>query len=242
MVIDHPKAPTHLCHFQPKNLRALFQSFRDRIEALSRDGRIAHIHAFKNQGMKAGNTIAHSHSQIVALPFIPPAVARSIESSRDYYTHHGRCMLCDMLASEESDQSRVLYRNRHFLVFAPFAPRFEFEVWIAPLSHESCFEHLGNEALSDLADASHWVLTRLGQALEDPDLNLTLLNAPLVRPHREPNYFHHMEHLFHWHLEIIPRFEARDGFELSSGCYINPTPPEEYAHFLRELPAQPVKG
>ncbi len=242
MVIDHPKATTHLCHFDQKNLRALYQSFRDRIEALSKDGRIAHIHAFKNQGMKAGNTIPHSHSQIVALPFIPPATERIIDASRRHYNHHERCLVCDMLESEEADQSRILYRNRHFLVFAPFAPRFEFEVWIVPLSHESHFEQLSSDALGDLAEASEWILGRLALALEDPDLNLTLVSAPPKRPHPKPNYFHHLEHFFHWHVAIVPRFEARDGFELSSGCYINPTPPEEYAHFLRELPAPPEKG
>ena len=47
--------------------------------------------------------------------------------------------------------------------------------------------------------------------------------------------FHH-EALayYHWHLEIMPKLVKFAGFELGSGFYINPTPPEQAAEFLRE--------
>ena len=48
-----------------------------------------------------------------------------------------------------------------------------------------------------------------------------------VRPRRTPHY--------HWHIEIIPRLTKVAGFEWGSGFYINPTPPEEAAGFLREI-------
>lgn len=239
MVVDHPKAGKHLCRFGPTELMSLMQTFRDRIAALYQDGRIASVLAFKNQGMKAGNTIPHSHSQVVALPFIAPNLKTQIETGRDHYRRNERCLMCDIIQSEEEDKSRVLMRNRHFIAFAPFAPRFEFEVWIAPLGHESDFTRLGKEGLNDLAEILGWVLARLGVALEKPDLNLLLFTAPPLRDHAEPGYFHHMNRFFHWHLELLPRFEGRDGFELSGGCYVNPVPPEDYAAYLRELNLEP---
>jgi UDPglucose--hexose-1-phosphate uridylyltransferase len=48
---------------------------------------------------------------------------------------------------------------------------------------------------------------------------------------------------YHWHLELIPRLTRVAGFEWGSGFYINPTPPEEAAKYLREsvlTPAAPA--
>ena len=39
---------------------------------------------------------------------------------------------------------------------------------------------------------------------------------------------------YHWHIEIIPKLTHVAGFEWGTGFYINPTPPEEAAKFLRE--------
>jgi UDPglucose--hexose-1-phosphate uridylyltransferase len=41
-------------------------------------------------------------------------------------------------------------------------------------------------------------------------------------------------------LEIMPKLTKVAGFEWGTGFYINPTPPEESAKFLREA-AQPVE-
>ena len=38
---------------------------------------------------------------------------------------------------------------------------------------------------------------------------------------------------FHWHIELLPRITRVAGFEWGTGFYINPTPPEEAAKFLR---------
>ena len=37
-------------------------------------------------------------------------------------------------------------------------------------------------------------------------------------------------------LEILPRLTLIAGFEVGTGFYINPTPPEEAAKYLREIP------
>jgi UDPglucose--hexose-1-phosphate uridylyltransferase len=40
---------------------------------------------------------------------------------------------------------------------------------------------------------------------------------------------------YHWHLEVSPKLTRIAGFEQGTGFYINPTPPEEAAGFLREV-------
>jgi UDPglucose--hexose-1-phosphate uridylyltransferase len=39
---------------------------------------------------------------------------------------------------------------------------------------------------------------------------------------------------YHWHIELMPKLTKMAGFEWGTGFYINPTPPEEAARFLRE--------
>ena len=48
-------------------------------------------------------------------------------------------------------------------------------------------------------------------------------------PIREPE-----DGYYHWHVEIMPKLTKVAGFEWGTGFYINPTPPEEAAKFLRE--------
>ncbi|MDR2905940.1 MAG: hypothetical protein LBU73_08300 [Helicobacteraceae bacterium] len=235
MVIDHQKPNRHLCSFTTQEFKNLMMTFRDRISALSQDQRIASIMAFKNQGAKSGNTIPHSHSQIVALPFIAPRLAKLIDSSRDHYEKSERCLTCDIIRAEENEKTRVLMRNRSFIAFAPYAPRYEFEVWIAPIIHSSNFAQLTRDALGDLGEALEWCAKRLGIALEMPDINLLVFAEPPKRSHVRSDYFHHFDRFFHWHIELLPRIKSLGGFEAESGVYVNPIAPEEYALYLKEI-------
>ena len=61
--------------------------------------------------------------------------------------------------------------------------------------------------------------------LERPAYNFIVHSAP-VQDGPLPHY--------HWHVEIIPKLTKVAGFEWGTGFYINPTPPEESAKFLRE--------
>jgi galactose-1-phosphate uridylyltransferase len=47
---------------------------------------------------------------------------------------------------------------------------------------------------------------------------------------------------YHWHREIIPRLTKVAGFEWGTGFYINPTPPEDAARYLREALPREVPG
>ncbi|MDR0664970.1 MAG: hypothetical protein LBF86_05550 [Helicobacteraceae bacterium] len=235
MIVDQQKPNKHLCLFSAEEFRDLMLTFRDRFSALYQDQRIGSVTAFKNQGIRAGNFIRHSHSQIVALPFIAPKLAKQIETSREHYNRVGRCLLCDQIAGEENEKSRVLVRSRYFIAFAPFAARYEFETWIAPIVHNSAFTQLTKDALNDLGETLEWCAKRLGIAMENPDINLALFTEPPKRNHRKADYFHHIDRFFHWHIELLPRSRASDGFELSSGCSINSIAPETCASYLKEI-------
>ena len=63
------------------------------------------------------------------------------------------------------------------------------------------------------------------KVLEHPAYNFMIHSAPLQDP--DCRYYH-------WHIEMIPKLTKVAGFEWGTGFYINPTPPEEAAKFLRE--------
>jgi UDPglucose--hexose-1-phosphate uridylyltransferase len=68
-------------------------------------------------------------------------------------------------------------------------------------------------------------MRKIDKALERPAYNFIVHSAP-VQDVPLPHY--------HWHLEIMPKLTKVAGFEWGTGFYINPTPPEESARFLRE--------
>ena len=68
-------------------------------------------------------------------------------------------------------------------------------------------------------------LQRLNRALDRPPYNFVIHTAPVSDGDLE---------YYHWHLEIMPKLTRVAGFEIGSGFYINPTPPEDAAQYLRE--------
>jgi UDPglucose--hexose-1-phosphate uridylyltransferase len=127
---------------------------------------------------------------------------------------------------ELKERTRLVYENASFIVCEPYAPKFPFETWILPRVHRARFEHTSNEDFSLLANALKVAATKLNVALDDPPYNFIL--------HTTPFGDGDLDH-YHWHLEIMPSLMQVAGFEWGSGFYINPTPPEEAAKFLREI-------
>ena len=116
------------------------------------------------------------------------------------------------------------------VVLSPWAARSPFELWILPRAHRSSFESAGAEELRAVADVLRTALRKMDVALEKPAYNLFLHTMPLREPQND---------FYHWHLELKPVLTQQAGFEWASGCYINPTPPEEAASFLRQTEVFP---
>ena len=127
---------------------------------------------------------------------------------------------------QESDSGvRVVLETEHFLAVCPYAPRFPFETWILPRKHASHFETADAPLLESLSWVTRTLIRKIDRVLERPPYNWVLHSAPLHDPI--------LQH-YHWHIEVIPKLVKVAGFEWGSGFYINPTPPEEAAKFLRD--------
>lgn len=96
-----------------------------------------HLKVFKNHGASAGASMSHSHSQIMALPVVPPSVSARLDSMKQHFDQTGRCSLCDIRSND-----LLIDESAHFISIVPFAATFPFEIWIVPVDHSSHFHDI----------------------------------------------------------------------------------------------------
>lgn len=226
VIVESPDHGATMADMPQKQFEDVLWAYRDRTLDLKKDHRIRYILIFKNHGYRAGASLEHSHSQLIALPIIPKTVMEELEGSEAYYKYKERCLFCDLVAQEIEDQKRMVAENEDFLAICPYAPRFPFEMWILPKKHDAHFEDATKHEVSNLAVLFQRVLRKLSKALGDPPYNFMIHTSPVALPN--PLYYH-------WHIEITPRITRLAGFERGSGFYINPTAPEVSAQYLREI-------
>jgi len=225
VIIETAEHKLSLADLPEKRIEDLFWAFRDRSLDLKRDKRLRYILLFKNHGEAAGATVAHTHSQLIALPVVPIQVQEEIEGGRRYFDFKERCVYCDMVRQELRDGSRVVLETDEVVVLSPYAARFPFETWVVPRAHASHFEAAQSGMIQSLAWTMRSTIRKIEKVLENPSYNFMIHTAPIQEGE--------LEH-YHWHLEIIPQLAKVAGFEWGAGFYINPTPPEEAAQFLRD--------
>ena len=96
---------------------------------------------FKNHGASAGASMSHSHSQMLALPIVPPTVSARLDSMKDYKMQTGKCCICNMIQSEDI----LIKDTAEFFAIVPHAAAFPFEIWIGPRYHSDHFQSLSAE-------------------------------------------------------------------------------------------------
>jgi len=195
-----------------------------RFEHLQGDRRLNYIAFFRNNGLAAGSSLSHPHTQIIATPITPTNIRLEIEEARRHYDDRMHCVYCETIEKERDAEVRVVLETEAFFVFEPFASRWPFETWIIPKQHASVMTSAGLDQMRPLADALRTTLRALYRALGDPAYNLVLHEAPL----RDS-----CEDYWHWHIEILPRLSTAAGFELGTGIWINNMLPEDAAGHLR---------
>ncbi|HEY2956404.1 MAG TPA: galactose-1-phosphate uridylyltransferase [Candidatus Eisenbacteria bacterium] len=229
VVIETPDHDMEFADLPVEHIEQILNAYRERALDLHRDKRLRYVLIFKNHGARAGATLEHAHTQLIATPIVPRILQEELDGGRRYFELKERCVFCDIIQQEtaENDGRRVVSVSERFLVVEPFAPRFPFETWILPRQHDASFPVLSDIGeLRDLAATLKDTLQRLNRALDRPPFNFVIHTAPVSEGEVE---------YYHWHLEITPTLTRVAGFEIGSGFHINPTPPEDAAQYLREV-------
>ncbi|GAB4539361.1 MAG: galactose-1-phosphate uridylyltransferase [Thermodesulfovibrionia bacterium] len=223
VVIETPNHNLTLSTMPLERVEDVLMAFYQRISELKNDERLKYVLVFKNEGESAGASLEHSHSQIIGLPVIPRIVEEEIENSRRYFDYKERCIFCDIIHQELTTRTRFISDNDDFVSIAPFAPRSPFETFILPKRHGSSFTP--NNGFRLLGEILQKTLKQIDKVLEQPPYNMMIHTAPLRNQ---------VDEYYHWHIEIKPVLTQMAGFEWGTGFYINPTPPEDAARFMRE--------
>ncbi len=235
IIIETPRHIANLADLETGQIKKVMRTYRERILDLKKDLRFRSIFIFKNYGERAGSSpIKHAHSQLIAVSITPKNVKEELTGAKEYYDYKERCIFCDVIKQEIAADKRVICSNQDFLAIAPFASRFNHEVWILPKKHSVDFESTGDIQFENLASLFKEVLLRLKILLNDPPYNYIIHTGP-NRTRRRGEAWKTLSADYHWHIEIMPRFTRIDGFEWGTGLYINATTPEEAAANLRKV-------
>jgi UDPglucose--hexose-1-phosphate uridylyltransferase len=226
VIIESPRHVASLSELTIAEAELVFAAYRDRIRDFKADGRYRYVQIFKNVGPAAGASLEHVHSQLLALPGVPEVVEQELVSSNEYFQQHRRSLLLDLLNQELVLGARIVAQSDHFVAFCPHASRFPYEVWLAPRQHQSRFELVESGELRELAGLARELIGGIERAVGQTAYNYFLHTLPFDTAAHDH---------YHWHIEIIPRLTKVAGFEWSTGCFINPYPPESAAAHLREV-------
>jgi UDPglucose--hexose-1-phosphate uridylyltransferase len=236
IVIEDPGARS-FSELAKEDMAKVVEAWRSRIEDLMRDGRMLSFSVVKDEGAEAGQTVAHSVSQIVAMGVVAPSLRIKLDVAQQYFKAQGESLYAKVLAQEMQRSERIVFENDGFVVFCPYASGSPFEVAVWPKRHAADFHKITANEVTELADAIGHAVQKLNKALTTPAFHLTLTTAPssIARESEWPD----ADAAFCWHVRIVPRLQPTGGIELATGCHVNTVWPEVAADFLRQQEVQP---
>ncbi|MGM5485548.1 MAG: galactose-1-phosphate uridylyltransferase [Nanobdellota archaeon] len=165
VIVESPDHEDYLCDLSEGHIAELLKVYNERIEALRKEEGIEYVQILKNHLPKAGTSIPHTHSQVIAYNMIPRIIK---EKEKGNYKG---------VISKEKDSDRRAFENETFVSFTPYASRNPLELLIMPKREIRYMHELNEKEFSDFASILKKALLRLKE-----------LNAPYnfyihYRPH-----------------------------------------------------------
>lgn len=222
---DHNKQMWDYSYNEFVNYLSLIQQ---RARSLKKDKRLAYLSVFKNQGENAGATMAHSHTQIMALPYASKQMQRVLEYQKSYYEEHRRALLDDIVYEEQQYNKNIVLQNSDFILFCPYASQYAFEVKVVAKKRLSSIIEFEPNDIASLSDILHEFFKKFHKVLGEVSFNMIIKNAPYH------NYSSKTKEYYRFSIDIIPRIYKIAGFELDSNISINVVMPDQAAKTYKE--------
>jgi len=209
------ESPEHAATFADvPHASEVVRMYAERYAALAARPDVAYVSLFTNDGAMAGASIPHLHSQLLAVPFVPPRIEREAAA----FARADDCPLCAMLATHR-EAGLIVREDNAFAWLVPSGSFMANEQWLVPKRHQNEMTSMtGDEqtALGELLRAATAATKKLA-----PSMNRLFLNFP-------------NEAAAHWYVDLFPRRTTVAGFELATGTFIEVIEPAETARILRE--------
>lgn len=234
IIIDTPQHHTSMRQWSESGIKHWLKTLKSRVADLRRDHRISYISLFKNEGILAGATQTHSHTQLIGLPIIPKAEKEWFQRSYEHYRSTGKAILEDMLLQEEENAQGIIAKEGDFTAFCPYASAYPFEVMISSLKAVGQIDTLSEGSIAQLSSLLELILKKLKAQLGYFDFNLFISASPLQEGSLENDLLSCVDEALRFNIRIMPRIYRQGGFEVSTGIIINPVAPELAARLLRE--------
>jgi len=239
IVVETPVHTGDLCDIPIDNLKKVIDVFSDRYIVLGLDERIKYVYEFRNKGKVIGVSLHHPHSQIYALPFIPPKIKRELREAKRFWKNRGKCLFCHIVSIEKRERIRIVYENKHFILFIPFFAMWPYEMHIYSKKHVQSIDMFNGEERYYLADILK-IATKTYNLLFDFSLPY------IMAIHQKPTDGKKYEY-YHFHIEFYPPHRDKDklkypaGIERGTGTFTYDGLPEERAKYLKEACRRALK-
>ncbi|MBU4481430.1 galactose-1-phosphate uridylyltransferase [Patescibacteria group bacterium] len=232
---DHQK---HFPQLEISKVKEVLDAYQERYLDLMKKPNVKYISIFHNQGLEAGASQPHPHSQIITTPLIDVDLKKALSNSKKYYKKNKKCLYCQMNEWEAKHKERIIFENSKFLALCPFASKSAFEIIISPKAHLPYFEKITEEEKWQLAEALQVALNKLYKGLSDPAYNFYLHTAPCPPKFSETKFRRTSDGqgypYYHWHWTILPKTSTWAGFEIGTRMEISTIAPEKAAEYLRK--------
>lgn len=214
VIVDSPVHTENPADFSIQQMELLLSVYQDRYLFYRSKSPVKYVSIFKNWGWDAGASLSHSHSQLIALPILPPLIKRETEAISRAFA----CPFCDIVM-KESRSCRLIDENDGWISIAPFFSEAPYECWILSRRHISSLAEMNGWEKKCLAIILKQALTSMRSVLNDPPYNCMIFQLP--------------GH-YHLNIRIKPAITKIAGFEKGTGVYINSFAPEMVAAELRQ--------
>jgi UDPglucose--hexose-1-phosphate uridylyltransferase len=216
VIAETPSHKKDIYSMNSEELTLILKMYRKRYKILKSKKNIKSVFIFKNHGRVAGSSLSHSHSQILALPIIPPFIEEEIKALKKAEN----CIYCQLI-EEALAGHRVLSENSDFIALAPYASEYPYQLLILPKKHQGFFEETDEKQLILLSDVIREIFGRYNKLLGNTPFNY-FFNTPSLNKG-------------HWNIQIMPKLIIPAGFEKGTGISINPISPEDAVRELKRV-------
>jgi len=216
--LDHHEviveSPAHDATFDSIDAEEVVAMYLARYRAMVSRSGVRAVMLFKNHGRAAGASIAHLHSQIAAMPFVPPRMTREAFG----FAKANSCPLCGAISTHHV-ADLVIDETATMVRLAPHGSTFAHQQWIVPKRHVNDVAALTEVEARDIAS----LLQRASAGMRkiSASHNWMFLGFPEVAS-------------AHCYVDVFPRVTNVAGFELGTGTFIDVVDPAATARILSE--------
>ena len=238
----------------PERAALVLAAWTDRTAELSALPGVRQVYCFENRGAEIGVTLAHSHGQIYALPFVTPRTARMARQAAAHRERTGRNLAEDVLAAElarhadavttgDREGDRVVLAGEHWTAFVPFAARWPYEVHLYPNRRVADFTALDDAERAEFPSLYLDLLGRFDRLFTEPGQRVQASPTPYIAAwHQAPSGDGTPgldELALHLELFTVRRTAGKlkylAGVESGMDAFVNDVSPEAAARRLREV-------